>query len=536
MPNTSAGATAGRRTGVALALGAVLLSPLVPVVPLDVPAAQAAPSSAPAAHRAPRPGASGIGDPLFPTLGNGGYDARHYTLDLRYATASPGQGVDGTLRMRARAAQALSRFDLDFAGTSVGAVEVDGRPARATRRGEELVVTPARAIRKGATFRVTVRDFTARPAPADPDVFLGQAFITTPDGSVVAGQPDLAHDVFPCNDHPRDKASYTIRFDVPAGVTAVGNGVLTDRRTRHGRTRWTYEQRQPMASELVQLAVGRFSVVDRGRVRGVAVRDVVPTRLLAQYRTRLGVEKAQLRWMTDRVGRYPFGTYGSLVVDTRLNFALETQTLSLYDTPWFTDYPRGVWEPVMLHELSHQWFGDSVAPRSWSDVWQNEGHATWYEWTYAAERGTLEDDTGIADLTELMKVVYSLGDRYRDTWGPVARPRSGDPDELFSPNAYYGGALVLYALRQRIGAADFERVERAWVRRNRGRSVSTQAFIRLATRVSGDRGVDAFLRDWLYGTTTPPMPGHPGWTVAPPEEPDARSASRSVVLPLPRHR
>lgn len=540
MPSTVATRRPRRATlsAASVALGAALLTA---VLPAGVPSALAAPPAvvpaAVGAVRAPAPGAAGIGDPLFPTLGNGGYDAQHYTLRLRYATASPGQGIDGTLRMRARATHRLSRFDLDFAGRSVGAVEVDGRPARAVRQGEELVITPARPIRKGAIFRVTVRHFTAEPATPDPDVFLGQAFVKTPDGSVVAGQPDLAHDVFPCNDHPRDKASYTIRFDVPQGVTAVGNGVLTDRSTRRGRTTWTYEQRQPMASELVQLAVGRFSVVDRGQVRGVAVRDVVPTRLRSRYAEKLGVEKQQLRWMEDRVGPYPFRAYGTLVVDTRLNFALETQTLSLFDTPWFDEYPRGLWEPVMLHELAHQWFGDSVAPRSWSDVWQNEGHATWYEWTYAAERGTLDDDAGVADLTELMKLVYLYGDQYRDAFGPVARPRSGAPDDLFSPNAYYGGALVLYALRQRVGARDFERIERAWVARNRGRSVSTGAFIRLATRVSGDAGVDAFLREWLYGTTTPPMPGHPGWTVAPVEDPDARTASRAVeALAPPRHR
>jgi aminopeptidase N len=286
-----------------------------------------------------------------------------------------------------------------------------------------------------------------------------------------------------------------------------------------------------MATELTQLAVGRFTVIDRGSVGGTTVRDVVPTRLLAQYRDNLGVEKKQLRWMEARVGDYPFPTYGSLVVDTRLGFALETQTLSLYDTPWFTEYPRGLWDPVMLHELSHQWFGDSVAPRSWSDVWQNEGHASWYEFTYAAENGYLADDTGIADLTELMHRVYALGDQFRADDGPVARPRSGDPDALFSPNVYYGGALVLYALRQRIGEASFERVERAWVAQNRGRSASTGDFIRLATRVSKDPGVDPFLREWLYSETTPAMPGHPDWTVDLVRPGDQRAAAR-VALPL----
>src|SRR5918994_4578464 len=92
---------------------------------------------------APTPGAAGIGDRLFPTLGNGGYDAQHYTLSLRYPTAERVQTVVGTLTMNAIATQALSRFNLDFDGTAVSAVTVNGSPAAFAVQGEELVITPA---------------------------------------------------------------------------------------------------------------------------------------------------------------------------------------------------------------------------------------------------------------------------------------------------------------------------------------------------------------------------------------------------------
>jgi hypothetical protein len=80
-------------------------------------------------HHAPSPGDVGIGDVLFPTLGNGGYDALHYSMALRYPTAAAQQTVDGRITMFARATQALSRFNLDFAGDSVESVRVDGRSA-----------------------------------------------------------------------------------------------------------------------------------------------------------------------------------------------------------------------------------------------------------------------------------------------------------------------------------------------------------------------------------------------------------------------
>src|SRR3954449_12247886 len=102
--------------------------------------------AAPAHAAAPSPGSAGLGDRLFPQLGNGGYDSQHYDLDLRYATASPTQALDGTVTMLARSTQALSSFDLDFAGQSVGSVAVDGQPASLKRVDQDIVITPRQAI------------------------------------------------------------------------------------------------------------------------------------------------------------------------------------------------------------------------------------------------------------------------------------------------------------------------------------------------------------------------------------------------------
>ncbi|GAA3636573.1 M1 family metallopeptidase [Kineosporia mesophila] len=467
----------------------------------------------------PRPGSAGIGDRLYPTLGNGGYDAQHYDLDVKYLTGEPSSGIDGSVTMKARATQDLSRFDLDFSGDSVGAVTVNGRKAGFRRDGEDLVITPAKALHRGATFTVTVSHFTATPTEPIPGELLSAVFFITPDGSATSGQPNAMHAVYPSNDHPRDKASFTISMNVPKNETAVANGVLQHKKTRGDRTTWTYEQRQPMATELTQLAAGQFTVIDQGKVNGVPVRDVVPTRLVDEYKSRLAVSRKQIAWMEKRVTKYPFDLYGSLVVDTQLGFALETQTLSLYDTPWW-DYPEYVWDPVMNHELAHQWFGDDVAPWEWSDVWLNEGHATWYEQLYAFDQpgytvGTFDDS---------MKAEYADANIQRAENGPVAQPRSGDVYDVFNSNVYGGGALVLYALRQKIGTQKFVALERAWVTKYSGKSASTADFIALASKVSG-HDQSAFLKDWLYGTTVPPMPGHPDWTAT---DPGSASAQRSA--------
>ena len=106
-----------------------------------------------------------------------------------------------------------------------------------------------------------------------------------------------------------------------------------------------------MATELVQIAVGRYDETVNGRIPGVFSRDVTAPSLTAMMRPILALQPAHMDWMEDRVGRYPFDAYGSLVVDADLGFALETQTLSLYDKRWFTAYTQDTWDPTMVHEL-----------------------------------------------------------------------------------------------------------------------------------------------------------------------------------------
>ena len=78
----------------------------------------------------------------------------------------------------------------------------------------------------------------------------------------------------------------------------------------------------------------------------------------------------------------------------------------------------------------------------------------------------------------------------------MALPSSNDLFDLFSPNVYDGGAVVLYALRQVIGERAFVELERRWAKQNAGSSVGTDDFIALASRVAG-RDLGPFLRDWV---------------------------------------
>ncbi|MDJ0381910.1 M1 family metallopeptidase [Streptomyces sp. G-G2] len=450
----------------------------------------------------PPPRPLGVGDRLFPDLGNPGYDVRSYDLSFTYKdNSSP---LDAVTVIDARATTALERVNLDFTRGKVLSAEINDRPAQFVSVGEDLVLTPERPVAAEETLRITVHH------TSDPRGGGDGGWVPTSDGLVMANQADAAHRVFPCNDHPVDKAYYTFRITVPDGLTAVANGLpgLVKHRAG-GPATWTYHTLHPMATELAQVSVGRSAVVHRRGPRGMDLRDVVPAADQQRLEPWLKKTPAQMEWMEERVGRYPFETYGVLIAQARTGFELETQTLSLFERGIFTEpgYPEWYVDSIMVHELAHQWFGDSVTPRTWSDLWLNEGHATWYEALYA-------DGLGKYSLDRRMREAYQRSDQWRAAGGPPAAPKPAAPGEkigLFRPVVYDGAALALYALRQEVGKAAFEDIERRWVARNHDEVVGTEDFVRLASDVAG-RDLTAFLRPWLYGQRTPAMPGHPEWS------------------------
>ncbi|QNE20953.1 M1 family metallopeptidase [Kribbella qitaiheensis] len=168
---------------------------------------------------------------------------------------------------------------------------------------------------------------------------------------------------------------------------------------------------------------------------------------------------------------------------------------------------------MVLHEVSHEWFGNSVSPERWADLWLNEGHAVFYEdqWIEAKHLST---------QTESMRHSYEeLGNKLLAN-GPIAAPDPatwpGDKGPLrpYSSAAYQGGALTLFALQQLIGDKTFNAIERAWVRRHNNSTASTEDFIALASQVA-HRDLKPFLSSWLYSTRLPAMPKHPDWKAGP---------------------
>ncbi|MGB8861645.1 MAG: M1 family metallopeptidase, partial [Ilumatobacteraceae bacterium] len=379
----------------------------------------------------------GVGDELFPELGNPGLDVQHYDVDLHYDPAT--DVVEGSVGLDVLLTESRDEITLDSAGPEVSTVTVDGAEADVRADGPELRITLPGAgsagdeLRVEVTYRVAVS--TTRSA-----IGLPVGWYATDGGSYVLNEPDGARTWLPCNDHPSDKASYTFTLSVPTGLTAVANGELVDHRSETGGETWVWQEDRPMATYLIQLLTGDYDIIEGEGPNGLPLVSVVLHDDRATMQPYLDVTPDMIAFFERYFGAYPLDRYGIAITDSFGGLAMETQERSLFSRQDFSgdSLGSGFQEQLLAHELAHQWFGDAVSPARWQDIWLNESFATYGEWMWSAG-GT--EVSGFA----------------RDALSRRNHGSSADPsvEEMFGFNSYGGGAAVLHALRLTMGDDTF---------------------------------------------------------------------------------
>ncbi|WP_028805302.1 M1 family metallopeptidase [Streptomyces sp. 142MFCol3.1] len=441
-----------------------------------------------AASSAPTPGADGIGDPYFPQLGNGGFDARHYELDVAYNPDT--DRLDGRTTLTARATRSLSAFDLDLQKLEVTRIEVNGRRADFTRSGDEIHITPRGTLPKGKTFTVTVTYGGVPEALSGPIVFGSDyGWMKTTDGVFVACEPNAASTWFPSSDHPSDKATYDIRIKAPKGLTGVSNGRLVSTYDKGGQTVAHWRESRPMATYLATATVGRFDVKTGKTPAGTPIYVAIDPVLADSNSVDVyGVTAEATDYWSQVFGPYPFEETGAVVDDMpQAGFSLEVQSKPAYSAV------RS--ESTIVHELAHQWFGDSVSVERWKDIWLNEGFATYAQWLWSEHKG-------IRSAHDSFLAGYNARPADSSFWQiTVADPQR---DTMFASAVYQRGAMTLQMLRERIGDQAFFRLLPAWTKLHRYGNANTADFVRLAEKISGQR-LDDLFQTWIYTTGKPVM-------------------------------
>ncbi len=428
-------------------------------------------------------GGPGIGDPYFPLDGNGGINVVRYRIYDTYRFGD--RHLSGRTRITLKATQNLSTFNLDFL-LPVRSVVVAGRKASfdQTSRHHELVVKPAQPLKTGQKVDVVVR-YAGFPGRFG---YWGEHnWLASGREVVTMNQPHMAPWWFPANDHPQDKAYMDITVTVPRGKKVIANGRRVGRWVHGQHVTYRWKADEPMVPYLAFFAAGQFAVAQ-------GTRDGLPWLVAVSRQLSSGAQEQSMRlmkrtpgivaWLASVLGPYPFSQTGGLVTSLEPGFALENQTRPTYQVTSLS---------TVVHELAHQWFGDSVSVHQWRDIWLNEGFATFMEQAYAEAHGG-------QDAQEWLEGMWSAYGANDSLWTlDIADP---GPHQIFAAPVYYRGAMTLQALRHRIGEDDFWTTLRTWASDRANRNGSTEDFTALVEQISGE-DLTAFFDAWLTTGTKP---------------------------------
>jgi aminopeptidase N len=397
--------------------------------------------------------------------------------------------------MTAVATQPLDQLNLDFVGFEVEQVLVNGKKVAFKREDAELVVRTGQGLKTGEKFSVDVK-YAGQPEPYPSEfapVELG--WNKFEGGSFVVSEPDGTRGWLPVNDHPTDKATYSFHINVPKDKVAAANGVLSSVEEGEDSRTYHFEARDPMASYLATVHTGNYVVQESKSAGGVPIRNYFPPDIADAAARDFRPVGEMVDFFGEKFGKYPFEVYGAIVMDANLGgaAALETQTLPLYDRGLIDG--RGSNSAVWAHELAHHWFGDSVSPSDWKDIWLNEGLASYCELLWAEHTG------GEKALQKRLKQAEASVRLY-GAKEPIGEPRA---DKLFDSKVYQGGTLAVHALRRELGDDMFFQTLRTYQERHKNGTASTQDLQAIAAEVSG-RDMKPFFDKWIYSEKLPPVP------------------------------
>ena len=435
-----------------------------------------------------------IGDPLAPGLGNGGYNVERYEISTEWFPQE--RQFQTTVLITAQPFKDLREINLDFVGSIIRSVTVDGLAADHARDDAELVIIPSGALATGEPFEIEIEYLT------DPEMASGRSVLangtvgwiaTSDEVWYTRNAPDGMHYWLPSNNHPSDRARFVTEITVPDGWAAVASGKLgsEQRGIEKTTTRWATTGEIP--PHAMTLAVGPFAVVEDTRgsaASGIQLRHFLPPKMADKIPAVLHRADDMILFLEQRFGRFPDDAWGVVVVADGAPSKAGNGWTIMTESQINADDA----ELRMMRDLATHYFGHSVGIDGWSDVWLSEAIPTYMQWLW------LQGSVGRAGLD--VTIAAARAKVNNAAWPAPDEPRSG--------NVYVGsgplrGALFLHALSLKIGTSEFFDVLAQAHDQYQGQALSTAQFIALSKDVSGV-SIASFADAWFHRD---PLPGFP---------------------------
>lgn len=428
-------------------------------------------------------------------------DVLHYRFELSLADAS--DSLLGTARIRWRALKDISSADFHLAG---------GQPGKGMKVQSVSLVNSATdtTFRVAGFFHYDDRLMVSLPgglARGDSAVVIIRYGGIPGDGLIISRNkygkrtffadnwPDRARQWLPCVDVPGDKAPVEFIVTAPSHYQVVSNGVMVDRSlVSTGFTRTHWREDVPLATKIMVIGVADFAVDTAGVVDGIPVTSWVFPENKRDGFYDYAQAKDVLAFFVKYIGAYPYQKLANVQSKTVFGGMENAGAIFYYEN---SINGKREEEPLLAHEIAHQWFGDMVTEKDYAHVWLSEGFATYMKHVY------LENAYGPKRLAkELAADREKVIQFNRQTALPIVDSVSPLLARL-NANSYQKGGWFLHMVRRQVGDTVFKKIIRQFYRSYAGKNAVTMDFQQVCELVSG-KPMQEFFYQWLY------RPGLPG--------------------------
>jgi len=418
------------------------------------------------------------------------FDVTDYLIDLHFDDAT--ESISGSVTVTATSlADGLLQVPLDLLDNmNVAWVRRDGTDLSFTHGGDILDITLDQSFDQGQSFEVRVQ-YDGSPMSGGFGTFGWHKYFSssTPEMVWSLSEPEGSRNWWPCKDRPDDKAMVETWWTLRSDWTATGNGVLLGIDPMFGgRLRYRWRSAHPLPTYLVSIAATDYVTFSHTYTPlaggSMPVDYYVYSEDLADAQVSFSETVPMIEFYAQLLGEYPF--VGDKYGMSAFPFwgAMEHTANTSYGYPLINGDHN--YDFIVAHELFHQWFGDSLSPATWADIWLNEGFASYGEALWFEHLG------GEAALHDYMAGFW---DSSFD--GPIY-----DPNGLFTATTYDKAAWVQHMLRHVLGDTTFFQSQRAWYANYKDGVVDTAGYQALQETFYG-ASLDWFFQPWVYGVNQP---------------------------------
>ncbi|HEX8637758.1 MAG TPA: M1 family aminopeptidase, partial [Pyrinomonadaceae bacterium] len=325
---------------------------------------------------------------------------------------------------------------------------------------------------------------------------------------------------FPSFDHPSDFRTSELRATVEKPLTVISNGKLVSTKENSDGTRtFHWKMDVPYTNYLTSIVIGEYAAIE-GKYENIPIVSYVYPNEVKEGRVTVARLPEMVRFFSERTGlKYPYNKYAQTMVK-EMGGAMENITATTMTDTIIHDERAALdndTDDIQAHELAHQWFGDYVTTRDWSDIWLNEGFATFMEVAWREKyQGR---DAGLFKIQEDQFIYFSVwNDGLRR---PVVTKNYSNPDAVFDPMVYHRGGLTLNMLRNQLGEDNFWRAVNHYLKKHANQNVTTEDF-RIAIEESTGQSLEAFFDQWIYRM------GHPVFEITKSYDANAKALKLNI--------